>query len=85
MRRILLDDNLWYSSELADIVKKGSTSTLAQAMVDDLLVLLTSEEVLTWNHLREATVLLAEVKGLCRSQVIASALDTFADSCLCTS
>ena len=75
--RVFTSDEYWFSTELAEITRKGATSALHGAKFADLEALL-DQSSLDFQSLRQATYLLKTVRDSCRSQLMAKTLEKFA-------
>lgn len=73
VKRTLLDEK-WYNDELADMFKKGAAASLVKDKMVEFNTLLKNKLDPSWSLFRQATSLIEEIKGTCRSQKMSSLL-----------
>ena len=81
IRRLLTDPQTWYNKEVSDMISKGADFLLHQAKIEQLKALLKSEDR-SLSAIKQATVLVKEVRGFVRSQKLSTILGQFTDTWL---
>lgn len=76
-KRILRDPDLFWNSEINDLIKKGALTAIAKIKLEELESIC-QETTVSFQQLQTATQALVQVKGAVRSQRMGPVLDKFA-------